>query len=399
MYDHTVHNNVSLQTFQGLVAIPELGVYKPYLYLSDFWMLEKDYVPLNGSLEGETFNLMLSYSTISLVVWNMQEQLQKQLTETQRDTFMVKRLLADTNPYFLAFSGAFILAHIFFSLLAFKNDIQFWRHNQSMEGLSARSTCVSFVCQLITTLYLLDSAETSRVLLFTIALELCLAFWKLGKAINVSLKPQFPFLSLTGKEGYDKSDTAKYDEEAIKYMIYLLAPLFLSYAVYSALYEKHRGWYSYFIGTAAGGVYTFGFVMMTPQLYINYKLQSVDHLPWRALTYKAMNTFVDDISAFLIDMPMLHRLSCFRDDVIFIAYIYQRWKYKVDKSRPSIWVEAPTVADINAVSELNIAGGGSTAGEPGTAGELNSAFKPSSVNTVGEQGTAGESDATVEPEE
>ena len=26
--------------------------------------------------------------------------------------------------------------------------------------------------------------------------------------------------------------------------------------------------------------------MMTPQLFINYKLKSVAHLPWRMLTYK-----------------------------------------------------------------------------------------------------------------
>ena len=32
-------------------------------------------------------------------------------------------------------------------------------------------------------------------------------------------------------------------------------------------------------------------------------------------------------------MPTLHRLSCFRDDVIFLIYLYQRWIYKVDKTR------------------------------------------------------------------
>jgi len=29
-----------------------------------------------------------------------------------------------------------------------------------------------------------------------------------------------------------------------------------------------------------------GFIRMTPQLYINYKLKSVDHLPWRTLIYR-----------------------------------------------------------------------------------------------------------------
>jgi len=32
-------------------------------------------------------------------------------------------------------------------------------------------------------------------------------------------------------------------------------------------------------------------------------------------------------------MPTMHRLSCFRDDIIFIIYLYQRWVYRVDKNR------------------------------------------------------------------
>lgn len=56
-----------------------------------------------------------------------------------------------------------------------------------------------------------------------------------------------------------------------------------------------------------------GFITMTPQLFINYKLKSVAHLPWRMLTYKALNTFIDDLFAFVIKMPMLYRIGCFRD--------------------------------------------------------------------------------------
>ncbi len=62
---------------------------------------------------------------------------------------------------------------------------------------------------------------------------------------------------------------------------------------------------------------------MCPQLYLNYKLKSVAHLPWRMLTYKALNTFIDDLFAFIIKMPTLHRLSVFRDDIIFFIYLYQ----------------------------------------------------------------------------
>jgi len=351
VYDHSVHTASSLKQgpFRRLKTYPESGVYAPYLYVSDFWLLEKDFVPLNDTLADSLLNLTLTYETVSLWKWSIQAQMVDQwsnqgewgITDTQRDSFMLKRLVIDTNPYLLAFSAAFIGLHTVFSMLAFKNDIQFWRNNESMRGLSARSMVISFVCQIVTALYLLDSQETSRLLLFEILLEAFLATWKLKKAIKIEVKKSFPFVSFGGQKGYEEgSITSKYDEQAMRYMGALLTPLFVGYVIRSALYGKHRGWYSFLVGAAAGGVYTFGFVMMTPQLYINYKLKSVEHLPWRALTYKAMNTFVDDIAALLIDMPLMHRISCFRDDIIFFIYIYQRWAYSIDKSRPSIWAEA-----------------------------------------------------------
>ena len=32
-------------------------------------------------------------------------------------------------------------------------------------------------------------------------------------------------------------------------------------------------------------------------------------------------------------MPTLHRLACFRDDVVFLVFLYQRWIYRVDPKR------------------------------------------------------------------
>jgi len=59
----------------------------------------------------------------------------------------------------------------------------------------------------------------------------------------------------------------------------------------------------------------------------------VAHLPWRTFMYKALNTFIDDLFAFIIKMPTLHRLSCFRDDFVFLIYLYQRWIYPTDYKR------------------------------------------------------------------
>lgn len=69
--------------------------------------------------------------------------------------------------------------------------------------------------------------------------------------------------------------------------------------------------------------------MQVPSLYINYRLKSVAHMPARAMMYKFLNTFIDDLFAFTIKMPMLHRLATLRDDIIFFFYLYQAWAYKV----------------------------------------------------------------------
>ena len=36
----------------------------------------------------------------------------------------------------------------------------------------------------------------------------------------------------------------------------------------------------------------------------------------------------------IIRMPTMARISCFRDDVVFIIYLWQRYLYPVDTSRP-----------------------------------------------------------------
>merc|ERR1711939_1269966 len=86
----------------------------------------------------------------------------------------------------------------------------------------------------------------------------------------------------------------------------LLLPLVAAFAGYRLIYHEFRSWYSWAILTLAVASQTAGFVIMTPQVFMNYRLKSVEHLPWRALTYQAINTFIDDV---------------------FIVCCYQRWIY------------------------------------------------------------------------
>jgi len=245
----------------------------------------------------------------------------------------MKEMFLDTNPYFLALTICVSMLHSIFEFLAIKNDIQFWKNLNSHRGLSLRSLYISFYVEIVVLLYLWDN-ETSSLILLTSVAELGVTVWKIMKTTKFQLRAdgKFPWVEFNHRDTY-KNTTEQFDQKATKYLMWALLPLYIGYSIYSLIYDEHKGWYSFFIQTQVGFIYVFGFIQMTPQLYINYKLKSVEHLPWRTMIYKFLNTIIDDLFAFIITMPWLKRLSCFRDDVIFIIYLYQRWIYRVDKTR------------------------------------------------------------------
>eukprot|EP00806_Schmidingerella_arcuata_P008521 Macronucleus_8858.p1 GENE.Macronucleus_8858~~Macronucleus_8858.p1 ORF type:complete len:112 (+),score=27.19 Macronucleus_8858:1-336(+) len=67
-------------------------------------------------------------------------------------------------------------------------------------------------------------------------------------------------------------------------------------------------------------------------------------MPQRTLFYRFLNTIIDDLFSFIITMPTMHRISCFRDDAVFLVYLYQRYAYKVDKTRGAYATEKKQVA-------------------------------------------------------
>ncbi|XP_060531423.1 putative lipid scramblase CLPTM1 [Cylas formicarius] len=314
----------------------DFAYYKPILYPNDFWNMARDYKPLN-----DTLRLRLTYQPLSLLKWqlyaaqamrntmfNIWGEAEPQQTDEEQDT--IKETLMDTNPYLLGITLVISLFHSVFELLAFKNDIQFWNNRNSLEGLSVRSVFFSVFQSLIVLLYVLDN-ETNMLIRISCFVGLCIELWKIWKVVDI--KFENGRITFHDKGSYVESSTKQYDELAFKYLSWLCFPLLAGYSVYALLYLEHKGWYSFVLDLLYGYLLTFGFIMMTPQLFINYKLKSVAHLPWRMLTYKFLNTFIDDMFAFVIKMPTMYRIGCFRDDIVFLVFLYQRWIYPVDKSR------------------------------------------------------------------
>mmetsp|Transcript_7009 Transcript_7009/g.15847 ORF Transcript_7009/g.15847 Transcript_7009/m.15847 type:complete len:235 (+) Transcript_7009:795-1499(+) len=123
----------------------------------------------------------------------------------------------------------------------------------------------------------------------------------------------------------------------MRYLKFLLYPLSAVWGLYNLYHYSYKSWWSWLVSSLADFAYTFGFINMMPQIFINYKLKSVAHMPWRVLMYKFFNTFIDDVFAFCIMsdyMTKKHRFMTLRDDIVFFVFLYQRYIYKVDPKRP-----------------------------------------------------------------
>jgi len=325
---------------------PSMQNYKPILFVNDYWNMNKDYQPLNDTVK--EVNLTITFQPLSMFKWQMYsaQQMRNRFNmfgnlmgdEDEEDQDSIKEAFLETNPYLLVLTFVVSIVHSVFEFLAFKNDIQFWNNRKSMEGLSVRSVFFNVFQSLIVLLYVLDN-ETNTVIKISCIVGLGIEIWKIGKVVDVSVDHDrqffgiFPRIVFTDKGSYAESGTKEFDRMAFKYLGILLFPLGIGYIIYSVIYNEHKGWYSFILSSSYGFLLTFGFIMMTPQLFINYKLKSVAHLPWRMMTYKALNTFIDDIFAFVIKMPTMYRIGCFRDDIVFFIFLYQRYIYRVDHSR------------------------------------------------------------------
>ncbi|KAF3707382.1 Cleft lip and palate transmembrane protein 1-like protein [Channa argus] len=312
-------------------------VYLPLLFVDELSNRVKDLVEINStSME---LPLTISYDSISLGrlrFWiHMQDAVYslQQFGFTEKDADEIKGIFVDTNLYFLALTFFVAAFHLLFDFLAFKNDISFWKQKKSMVGMSSKAVLWRCFSTIVIFLYLFDE-QTSLLVLIPAGIGSIIEVWKVKKALKIQVfwkggKPTFLF----GKLDESERRTEEYDTLAMKYLSYLLYPLCIGGAVYALIFLRYKSWYSWLINSLVNGVYAFGFLFMLPQLFVNYKLKSVAHLPWKAFMYKAFNTFIDDVFAFIITMPTSHRLACFRDDVVFLIYLYQRWLYPVDKRR------------------------------------------------------------------
>ncbi|EAU84419.2 cleft lip and palate associated transmembrane protein [Coprinopsis cinerea okayama7 len=340
------------------------GYYYPIVFPNEFWHLREHYIELNSTTT--SLPVQFTFQPMSFLKFQMFASMTHGFNEAAKngggtsEIDELKRMLLETNPWFLGLTGLVSILHVVFEMLAFKSDVTHWRQKKEMVGVSVRTIITNVFVQIVVLLYLIDNNEnTSWMILMGSGVGVVIEAWKITKAVDISVVPAgpgalFPYrLDIKDKHvlSEDEKKTQEYDRLAFRYVSYVAIPTLIGYTIYSLLYEKHKGWYSFVISTLTSYVYMFGFAQLVPQLIINYKLKSVAHMPMKAMIYKTLSTVVDDLFAFCIKMPFLHRLACFRDDVVFLIFLYQRWIYRIDPKRVNEYGQV-MAEDVDAAEQI-----------------------------------------------
>lgn len=309
----------------------------PTLHVDEIGLTSEKYIPLNTTVTSLPLRITFDRSDledqehirattataggISPARWRLLSHLsksiesQKELGFEQSDIDDMRRLIADTNVTLLGITVLASALHLLFEFLTFKNEVSFWRNNTDLTGLSVRSLFLDMIGQIIIVLFLIEK-DSSLLMTVPSAIGCLIALWKCRRAAGLEFvrlqsedypKPCSWWNRLPRLVGYElratrleikelkaenkdgskevtskgqdlQALTMECDRLATRKLGTVLVPLVVGYTLYSFVSEEHSGWYSWLITSASSAVYALGFVLMTPQLFLNHKMKSVAHL-------------------------------------------------------------------------------------------------------------------------
>uniref|UniRef100_A0A8C2REP2 Lipid scramblase CLPTM1L n=1 Tax=Capra hircus TaxID=9925 RepID=A0A8C2REP2_CAPHI len=284
MVDDFVFDGASLpadvQRYMKMIQLGKTVQYLPILFIDQLSNRVKDLMVINRS--STELPLTVSYDKISLGRLRFWIHMQDAVYSLQQFGEAARRALgAGSRGAQNSAGGAHrcpVVFQLLFDFLAFKSDISFWKKKKSMIGVSTKAVLWRCFSTVVIFLFLLDE-QTSLLVLVPAGIGAAIELWKVKKALKMTI-------TWRGLRPTAGPDRAPFVPQAMKYLSYLLYPLCVGGAVYSLLNIKYKSWYSWLINSFVNGVYAFGFLFMLPQLFVNYKMKSVAHLPWKAFTYK-----------------------------------------------------------------------------------------------------------------
>lgn len=337
----------TFQEYRVMKIAPSFDLEKfqffPNSFLTDFWNMNTDlkFISVNKKIDNEnldaTFKIKVSFNFLSNFYFKYMKAIEMN-SEMMENTFnipsskdMFVELLKNNSMSYLIILFTVNILHTIFSYMGFASDVSYYKNLKELDGVYTKYIFFSIFRLLVTFIYVyLEDAHF--LVKIELGIGLAIEIWKLRKIFSIEISTKFPFVNLNYKIKFSQDNSQNHETEAINLMTkYLFLPISVLYLSYRIYYYKQTIYSSYFKFAIQYLFFLFnlfGFVLMTPQIYINYKLKSVSHMPVKALTYKFLNTIIDDLYAFAVKTTTLYRISCFKDDVIFVIFIIQMVLYR-----------------------------------------------------------------------
>ena len=132
-YTHWAPGQVPPPIDEFVEFTPSLQNYKPIFYANNYWNLNKEYQPINKTVE--TLNLTVTYQPISMFKWQMYsaQDMKNRFNimanlmgdseneHEDEDQDSIKEAFLETNIYLLVITFVVSIVHSIFEFLAFKN--------------------------------------------------------------------------------------------------------------------------------------------------------------------------------------------------------------------------------------------------------------------------------------
>ena len=221
-------------------------VYAPLMAVNAVRPTRERYHPLNVSFP--SLPLRLRVVPMPIGQWQLMRMLdasittQKSIGASDKDTDDVIRLLAETPLWLLGITFVVSFIHILFDALAIKNDVSFWAAAKTLRGISVRSLSISFVSNVVITLYLWEEGS-SMLVLIPQAGNTVLLLWKIAKASGFVCATRYrvvPWLVYDAAlhASATAGMTSAADSEAMHFLLLMIGPWVCGFAVYALLYQS-----------------------------------------------------------------------------------------------------------------------------------------------------------------
>jgi hypothetical protein len=319
----------------------------PNLETAQFWVLKDQNTKLKDIDSNSTFQNEVVFTVISKTsmdfLLGMIENFEHNPLMKEGGEQIKYLLVKNSKEYLIFFFGTMIL-HIVLQMLAFKNDIQYWKNVKNYQGVSMTMIWWDFAAVIIQLQFCLVK-EAPAMMIWLLIFQVISTVYRILKVYYRGRQANFPFVKFESPISY-QGNTNTIEKKVMKFLMMLMAPCFSIYFLYKAYYLQPESsmafeLYQLLISSAMNFVAATEFVRLTPQLYLNYKLKSVPAIPWRTLSYKFVDAIIDDIANYAMGSPTMILIMHLNDDFAFLVLIFQRWLYREDSNRGE--GEDPTV--------------------------------------------------------